>query len=501
MILHEDDGRLVADKPCGLAAADACAWLDLHRGLGGTPAAALDDGASGALPLWRGASRPQGLAVISHLLLTDAAAAAAAADEFRRDEPIAGAEARTLFQRVENRTVAGRAVTLWRAVAATPVAGQVRGHAAAAGLPVLGDREHGGAPWPRLALHAAEARWPDVTPPAAPEPPSFSAATVADLHLAACLERRGGWPAAVSDAWRCVHRDELPDLPVAVDVYGPWLSAAWFDETAATDDAEAALRPYLDALAARLGCRGAVLRMHHRDPHRRGLLGERRVLGEPPPDAFVVAEHGLMYEVNLTRTQHTGLFLDQRDTRRRVALLAPGARVANLFAYTGSFAVAAAAAGCEVVFSVDTAKACLETGKTNFELNGLSAGGRGKFIRQDARRWLARQERRRDERPDDWVPLDLVVCDPPVFASAKDGGVFAVEDEWPRLAAGVAGLLAPDGRAVFANNHRGGDHARYQAELAACFATVEELAPPLDFPVLAGRPDHVRTFLCGRGPA
>jgi len=501
MILHEDDERLVAVKPSGLAATDACAWLALHRDATGTPAAALDAGASGALPLWRGTPRTDRPAVVTHLLLTDAADAAGQADEFRRDEPIAGVEARTLFRRMENRTVAGRPVTLWRAVAAAPVAGQVRHHAAAAGLPILGDAEHGGAPWPRLALHAAEARWPDLTPPAAPEPASFSAATDADLQRAACLERRGGWPAAVSDAWRCIHRDELPGLPVAVDVYGPWLAAAWFDETAATEDAESALRPHLDALATRLGCRGAVLRMHHRDPHRRGLLGERRVLGEPPPDAFVVTEHGLMYEVNLTRTQHTGLFLDQRDTRRRVARLAPGARIANLFAYTASFAVVAAAAGCEVVFSVDTAKACLETGKTNFELNGLSAGGRGKFVRQDARRWLARQERRRDERPDTWSPLDLVVCDPPVFASAQDGGAFSVENEWPALAAATAGLLAPGGHAVFANNHRGGDHARYRAQLAACFAEVEELPAPLDFPALPGRPDHVRTFLCRRGPA
>ena len=288
-----------------------------------------------------------------------------------------------------------------------------------------------------------------------------------------------------------MHRDEIPGLPAAIDVYGGWLNATWYDEHTGLDAAEAALGPHLDAL----GGRGAVLRLHRRNPHRQGLVADIRVLGEPPPDALIVREHGLRFEVNLTRTQHTGLFLDQRDTRRRVALAAAGARMANLFAFTCSFSVAAAAAGCEVVFSVDTAKACLETGKTNFALNDLTAGGRGKFIRQDARRWLARQLRRRDEAPADHRPLDLVVCDPPVFAAAEDGGAFSVEQEWPQLAAGVAGLLRPGGLAVFANNHRGGDHGRYRAQLAEVFATVEDLPPPLDFPVLPGAEPHVRTFL------
>lgn len=496
MILHRDGSRLVVDKPPGMSTDEACAWLELHLDLAARPAATLDAGASGALPLDLTPPDADHLAVVTHVLLADAAAAAGLPAQILRDDPVGGADARTLLRRLEQRRVAGRAVQAWEAVAASPRPGQVRQHAAAAGLPVLGDAEHGGPPWPRLALHATAARWPGVAPVAAPEPATFGAADADRLALGAALERRGAWPARVTDAWRCVHRDELPGLPAAVDVYGPWLAATWFDEDTAPAGAEEALRPVLDDLAGRLGCRGAVLRVHRRNPHRRGLVAETRLLGEPPPDAYAVTEHGLRYQVNLTRTQHPGLFLDQRDTRRRVFRLAPGARVANLFAFTCSFAVVAAAAGCEVVFSVDTAKACLETGAANFARNGLDAGGRGKFVRQDARRWLARQQRRRDEQADGFRPLDLVVCDPPVFASAADGGAFAVAEEWPRLAVAVAGLLAPGGAAVFANNHRGGDHERYRSQLAACFATVQELPPPLDFPLLPGHERHVRTFLC-----
>jgi len=209
-----------------------------------------------------------------------------------------------------------------------------------------------------------------------------------------------------------------------------------------------------------------------------------------------VQEHDLAYRINLLKTQHTGLFTDQRDTRRRVGRIAPGRRMANLFAYTCSFSVVAAAERAEVVFSVDTARPCLNTGKDNFRLNHLDETGIGKFIQSDARKWLARQERKRDRDTDAWRGLDLVVCDPPVFASARDGGSFSVEREWGPLAAACAGLLAPGGIAVFANNHRTGDHAAYRAALEREFARVVDLRPPLDYPVKPGRPPHVRTFWC-----
>ncbi|MCB1151716.1 class I SAM-dependent methyltransferase, partial [bacterium] len=282
--------------------------------------------------------------------------------------------------------------------------------------------------------------------------------------------------------------------PAAVDVYGPWADAVWFDEDADPEAARAALGPVLDRLARDHGVRGGTLRTHRRNPHRRGLVTEVTVFGEPPPARFAVREHGLAYEISLTETQHTGLFLDQRDARRRVQLLAAGLRVANLFSYTCSFSVAAVAGGAEVAFSVDLAKAALETGKRNFAANGLEAGGRGKFVREDVRRWLERQLRRKGERPADHAPLDLVVCDPPVFASSREGGRFQVEQEWAAMAGGVAALLGPGGRAVFANNHRGGDHVRYRRELEAVFPRVAEWSPPLDFPRGDDAPQHVRTF-------
>ena len=67
------------------------------------------------------------------------------------------------------------------------------------------------------------------------------------------------------------------------------------------------------------------------------------IAGEPAPEAFTVKELDLELEVHLADGLSTGVFLDQRENRRRVRELAQGARMLNLFAYTGSFSLAAGA--------------------------------------------------------------------------------------------------------------------------------------------------------------
>jgi len=340
--------------------------------------------------------------------------------------------------------------------------------------------------------------WPGIAEPFRSQRPGSFGAAVApiDLGFALCRERRGLWVAAVSDAVRAVHRDEIDGVPASVDVYGAWLDAVWYGEGATAAEAAAALEPLLAKVAAAYGCRGGAVRVHRRNPHGAGLVADLVTVGEPPPEKFTINEHGLLYVISLTKTQHTGLFLDQRDTRRRVALAAAGRRCANLFAYTCSFSVAAVAGGAEVAVSVDTAWACLATGRTTFEMNGLAAVGRGKFVQEDARAWLRRQLRKRESEGEAFRPWDLVICDPPVFAAAKDGGPFALEREWPELARIVTELLSNDGIAVFANNHRGGGQGRYRWQLANVFAGVTELGGAVDFPDAKGALPHSCIYWC-----
>ncbi|MBK7701539.1 MAG: class I SAM-dependent methyltransferase [bacterium] len=511
MILYQDEHWLVVDKPAGMAThaprageLGAVEWLELHLGLKTHVVSRLDRETSGVLLLARDAAasaraqriHEQGGARKVYEFLSDRDAGAVGLPaEWVRDDEIDGKSARTEFRRL------GAVGRYWsyRVEIARGRAHQIRRHAAASGVPILGDGEHGGTAWPRLCLHCAEVRWPEIAEPVrAGRPASFGAAAAPDIErdFAICRDRRGDWIAAVSDAWRVVHRGEIAGLPASVDVYGSWFDAVWYDEGGAARETAVILEPLLTRVAEAYGCRGGTVRVHRRNPHGSALVADLVVAGEPPPDRFTVTEHGLRYEVSLTKTQHTGLFLDQRDTRRRVAAIAAGQRCANLFAYTCSFSVVVAAAGAEVVFSVDTAKPCLTTGRRNFELNGLAEAGRGKFIQEDVRQWLERQRRKKESGPGSYRPLDLVICDPPVFASAKDGGGFVLEKEWPVLARGAADLLADDGCAVFANNHQGGDHDLYRRQLEDEFAEVVDLQAPLDFSPVVGRAQYVRTFWC-----
>lgn len=302
------------------------------------------------------------------------------------------------------------------------------------------------------------------------------------------IEKRAGLE-AVTNAYRLVHRDECGAF--SVDRYGDWLLVTGYDETLPSKQLLKRLGPELRTIP----CRGGIVRTNLRDPHKRKLFSDLVAFGEPAPDAFFVEENGLKFEISLNDSQHPGLFLDQRDSRRRVAERAAGKRVANLFSFTCSFSVAAAAAGAEVVFSVDLAAGCLERGKRNFAENHLAESGRGKFVKDDARKWLARQLRRKRTDPENFPAWDILICDPPVFAAApKKGDVFSVEKEWPLLAESIRAILSPDGAALFANNHRGGDDGFYFSILQQKFSRVTVLPAPVDFPA-AGNP-HVRTYWC-----
>lgn len=301
------------------------------------------------------------------------------------------------------------------------------------------------------------------------------------------IEKRAGLE-AVTDAYRLLHRDEAGEF--SIDRFGDWLLVTGYDETLPSKQ----LLRKIGAELRNISCKGGIVRTTQRDPHRRKLFSDLVSFGEEPPETFVVTEHGLKFEISLNDAQHPGLFLDQRESRRRIAEIAKGKRVTNLFAFTCSFSVAAVAAGAEVAFSVDLAAGCLERGKRNFELNGLAESGRGKFIKEDVRKWLARQVRKKENNPEAFVPWDVVICDPPVFAAAKKSDAFSVEKEWPSLAKGIRAILADDGMALFANNHRGGDDGFYFSTLRQHFEAVTALPTPVDFPD-SGTP-HVRTYWC-----
>ncbi len=118
-----------------------------------------------------------------------------------------------------------------------------------------------------------------------------------------------------------------------------------------------------------------------------------------------VLEAGIVYQVDFSNTQKTGLFLDQRENHQRIGALAQGKRVLDLYTYTGGFALHAAKAGATRVTAVDSSAQAIALAKRNAELNDIDFI---EFIEADARDYLAKSG-----------DYDLVVLDPPKLVPSQ----------------------------------------------------------------------------------
>ena len=249
------------------------------------------------------------------------------------------------------------------------------------------------------------------------------------------------------EAFRVYDRD-IPEIPLVVDWYAGWLHAAEFERP--HDRTEIEHEVWLDrmveAAAQELGVPPDRTFLKPRRRQRGGgqyeKLAERRVV-------LTIREAGLEFLVNLSDYLDTGLFLDQRQTRELVRAEAAGKRFLNLFCYTGSFSVYAAAGGAVETTSVDLSNTYLDWTRTNLAHNGFPDAGRHRVVRDEARAFL--EHRRRRGEP----PFDLVVVDPPTFSrSARSELPWDVERDHATLLELVADNLAPAGVVWFSTNFR-----------------------------------------------
>ena len=159
---------------------------------------------------------------------------------------------------------------------------------------------------------------------------------------------------------------------------------------------------------------------------------------------FPVEEGGLSFLVNLTDYLDTGLFLDHRITRDRVRSEARDKDVLNLFAYTGSFSVYAAAGGARSVTTVDLSKTYLGWAENNLRLNQLEDPSRI-FVHADVKQYL-------ETLPE--AAFDLVVVDPPTFSNSKRMKDFLdIQRDHVSLLNGVLRAVRPGGIIYFSTNY------------------------------------------------
>lgn len=390
----------------------------------------------------------------------------------------------------------------WRLVEAEPLTGrthQIRVQASESGFPILGDTLYGGTAWGRVCLHAAELEFAH---------PATKAA-VKLLAPADFAERgHGRLRAAIIDpaetnAFRLVHGagDGRPGW--YVDKLGDYLLSQ--SELPLTGEQEAELT----RLAGEFSSRGAYHKMLSRQVRRTaaGEASPQLVWGEGAPGAFPIVENGVGYELSFQEGYSVGLFLDQRDNRRRLLTghvagdwdlpkpKAGGAarpEVLNVFAYTCGFSACAAKWGARST-SLDLSKKYLDWGRRNFVLNGLDPAEHD-FIYGDAFGWLRRLAKKRRR-------FDVIILDPPTFSQSKEHGVFKVERDYPDLLLAALGVLKRGGTLLASANAAEWQPEKFAAGVSQAVRkndrriTRQHYYPqPPDFPISRAEAAYLKTL-------
>ncbi|HKD55762.1 MAG TPA: bifunctional 23S rRNA (guanine(2069)-N(7))-methyltransferase RlmK/23S rRNA (guanine(2445)-N(2))-methyltransferase RlmL, partial [Steroidobacteraceae bacterium] len=269
-------------------------------------------------------------------------------------------------------------------------------------------------------------------------------------RLAKNLHRLRRW--AQREAVSCfrIYDADMPEYAFAIDLYqviDPEEAWLFVQEYAAPAEIEPeAVRrrrgEVLASLPEATGVPAARIRVRTR---RRSRGGEQYQKMDQQGRFHLVTEGGLRFRVNFTDYLDTGLFLDHRITRARLRTATRGKRFLNLFAYTGTATVYAAAGGALTTTSVDLSNTYLEWAQRNLDINSL-AGAAHHFVQADCREWLGAAARTATD-------YDLIFIDPPTFSNSRRmEGVLDIERDHPALIDACARLLASGGLIVFSTN-------------------------------------------------
>jgi 23S rRNA (guanine2445-N2)-methyltransferase / 23S rRNA (guanine2069-N7)-methyltransferase len=235
---------------------------------------------------------------------------------------------------------------------------------------------------------------------------------------------------------------DLPEYAVAIDVYGDWLHVQEYRAPASVPENTARTR-----LREAVRVAGEVFEVPREriavKQRRRGKGGSKYGQFDQRGTFVEVGEGGLRFLVNLTDYLDTGLFLDHRLVRARLCELARERRFLNLFAYTATASVYAAAGGARDTTSVDLSATYLDWASRNLALNGFS-GARHRLVQADAAAFLKADGGR----------YGLIYVDPPTFSNSKRAEDFDVQRDHVALLRACGEHLEDDGVIVFSNNFR-----------------------------------------------
>jgi len=241
-----------------------------------------------------------------------------------------------------------------------------------------------------------------------------------------------------------VYDHDLPEFPFAIELYedkiylAEYLRRHGMDEAthdAWLDECKEVISKLLNIPTEKIYDRQRK-KMHHRNQQYEKINVQE--------EFFTVEEQDLKFLVNLTDYLDTGLFLDHRITRQMVKEESADKRILNLFCYTGSFSVYAAAGGASAVTSVDLSKTYLKWAEDNMVINRFKDADRYLFVHADVKQYL------KTLAPGSF---DLVVMDPPTFSNSKRMKDFLdIQRDHAELLNDVLKATAPNGTIYFSTN-------------------------------------------------
>jgi 23S rRNA (cytosine1962-C5)-methyltransferase len=284
-------------------------------------------------------------------------------------------------------------------------------------------------------------------------------------HLSKQARRQG------ISCYRIYDRD-LPEFPLIIDVYEDkiYLSEYRAKHHLTEEQYEAWLNESLKVIATVTQVPDENIYLKQRK-RKTGRQDQYQKTGEEM-EFFTVTEGGLQFKVNLSDYLDTGLFLDHRITRNMLREQSAGKRVLNLFCYTASFSVYAAAGGAASVVSVDLSKTYLSWAEDNFTLNALQDAARHHFVHADVLQYLDELE------PDSF---DIIILDPPTFSNSKRMKDFLdIQQDHADLINKCLLIMKPGGTLYFSTNYTKFQLAEEKIT-SSLITDITKITTPFDF--------------------
>jgi len=268
-------------------------------------------------------------------------------------------------------------------------------------------------------------------------------------------------------AFRLYDRD-IPEIPLVLDFYGSVslvgeaaISGALYKRPYEKDEEEETqwLSAMKNAASAALGM--PLERIFLKQRQKQKGMSQYEKTADVRFEK-IVGEGDIVFKVNLSDYLDTGLFPDRRLLRVMVRGEVKEKKVLNLFSYTGSFSVYAAAGGAASTDSVDLSNTYLNWARENFSLNGFSAqvlqiwdffsnkekNNTNNLVRADVLDFLEKAAISKKR----W---DIIILDPPSFSNSKKmTGDFDLQRDFYDLTRKCINLLAPDGKLFLSVNQK-----------------------------------------------